>query len=204
VNPRESTTRAVDVQGLDGRNGEPHVASDTDAWSFGSRDRLFASLKPVKASEPESHRSAAANQASPATPTPRNDVDVSGLKPVAPYQPFFGKRGFMPLYQWEGVVEEINGESFRARLRPFEDGRADAARVEYADFEYGDLADDSDLELVSQGAVFYWTVGKSRNAAGTLTNTSLVRFRRLPPASPYQARETSREAEAMLADLGAD
>ncbi len=100
-------------------------------------------------------------------------------------------------------MEEVNGDGFRARLLPFEEGEADHSRLEYADFGYDDLADESDHDLVMEGAVFYWTVGKSRNAAGTYTNTSLVRFRRLPPPSTYQTQEAGREAAALLQDLGA-
>jgi hypothetical protein len=202
VSEREET-RAIPLERPNGHNGAWSWRSQTgDAWSFGSRARLFALLKPRAPADPDGVRSAAANTGQSPTVSPRRAVDVSDLKPVAPVQPFLGKRGFMPVYQWEGVVEEVNGSGFRARLQPFEDGRADHWRVEYADFAYDDLADESDRDLVQEGAVFYWTVGRSRNAAGTYTNTSLVRFRRLPPSTPYETREASREAEALLSDLG--
>ena len=200
MNPSEST-RHIRVEPVNGRNGPWQTG---DAWSFGSfPERLFAPLNPSAPVDLASERSAASNAAGSPTLSPRSAVDVSDVKPVTSRRPFFGKRGFSPLYQWEGVVEEVNGEGFRARLVPFEEGRADASRVEYADFAYVDLADESDCDLVMEGAVFYWTVGKSRNAAGTYTNTSLVRFRRLPPPTPYQTREAGREAEALLTDLGA-
>jgi hypothetical protein len=76
--------------------------------------------------------------------------------------------------------------------------------VEYADFPYADLADESDHDLVTVGALFYWTVGRMRNVTGTYMNTSLVRFRRLPPPTLRQRREAHREATDLLADLGAD
>ena len=203
MSPGESTW-PVAVERPNGSIGSGQSAEQTsDAWSFGSRERLFAPLKPQPAPEPESARSAAANSdlTSTASPPAR---DISELKPVAPERPSFGKRGFAPLYQWEGVVEEVNDIGFRARLVPFEDGQPDASRIEYADFEFDDLADDSDRELVVEGAVFYWTVGKSRNTAGTNTNTSLVRFRRLLAATPYQMRKSAREAAELLTDLGGD
>lgn len=134
---------------------------------------------------------------------PRREPDLSNVNPVALRRLTFGKRGFAPVYQWEGMVEEVSGDGFRARLVPFENRYADASRVEYADFSYDDLADESDRALVKAGAIFYWTVGKSRNRAGTYTNTSLVRFRRLPPPTTYAIRKSSREAEEILADLGA-
>lgn len=148
--------------------------------------------------------SAAANKDAYRTLRDDGAASVSDLEPVAPPKKSFGKRGFAPLYQWEGVVEEVNGEGFRARLVPFENGQADPSRVEYADFEYDDLADESDRELVTHGAVFYWTVGRGRDSGGSISKRSLVRFRRLPPTSPYHAREARREAEDLLSDLGAD
>lgn len=200
MSPGESTQRPE----FD-RNGHNRDASETsDAWSFGSRKRLFTPLKPPRPIEPGAERSAAANITGSPTRDAQIPVDVSGVKPVEPPSPHFGKRGFAPLYQWEGVVEEVNGESFRARLRPFEDGRPDPSSVEYADFAYTDLADESDHEYVTEGAVFYWTIGKSRNEYGTYTNTSLVRFRRLPPPTPKQLREAAREADALLAELADD
>lgn len=204
MNPSDAT-RPIDVEGPNGRNREwPSRWQTGDAWSFGSRDRLIAPLNPRAPADPATVRSAAANTAPSPTASPRSAMDVSDVKPVAPRRPFFGKRGFAPLYQWEGVVENVNGSGFRARLLPFENGHADASRVEYADFANDELADESDRDLVMEGAVFYWTVGRSRNLAGTYTNTSLVRFRRVPLPTPYQTREASREAEALLADLGGD
>lgn len=201
MSPGDSTW-PVDVARPDRRNGDEDRAWRTDAWSFGSRDRLFVRGKPASSEEGAAERSAAANVAEPPTATPRRKLDAADLDPVTLRRPSFGKRGFAPVYQWEGVVEEVNGTGFRARLIPFEHGQADISRVEYADFTYDDLSDESDLAFVKDGAVFYWTVGKSRNTAGTYTNTSLVRFRRLPPVTPYESREARREADDILSDLG--
>jgi hypothetical protein len=200
MNPNESTLK-IDIE-PNGHNGDEPGSSETDAWWFGARERIVAPRNPRPLADPVSERSA--NRVDSPTVGPPTTMDVSDLKPVARQRPYFGKRGFAPVYQWEGVVEEVNGEGFRARLRPFEKGQADASRIEYADFEYDDLADDSDHDLVTEGAVFYWTVGKSRNPAGTYTNTSLVRFRRLPPPTAHQIREAGREAAALIADLGDD
>jgi hypothetical protein len=203
MSPIEST-QPTDLERPNGSNGGSASSRETgDAWSFG-RARLLAPLRSQPKAAEVRERSAAANVTGTPTVTPTDRLDPADLSPVAVARPVFGKRGFAPLYQWEGVVEEVNGDGFRARLFPVEDGHAHAARVEYADFAYDDLADESDHELVRRDAVFYWTVGKSRNAAGTYTNTSLVRFRRLPPATQYQARQASRDADALLADLGGD
>jgi len=114
----------------------------------------------------------------------------------------FGKKSLFALFQWEGVVEEIVSSGFRARLVPFEDGRPNPAQIEFTDFSFDDLATDSDRALVREGAIFYWTVGRGKNVAGTVSNVSLVRFRRLGPAGPVQKRLAQREARELFADLG--
>jgi hypothetical protein len=200
MSPSESTETIGLERPTSGDGDGQRPSQTTDAWSFGFRERLFAPLTPQAPADPATERSAAANTIGWPTLDPAAPV-ISDLKPIALLRPNFGKRGFAPLYRWEGVVEKVNGEGFRARLRPFEQGQAEPSRVEYADFSYDDLADESDHDLVAEGAVFYWTVGKSRNEYGAYTNTSLVRFRRLPPPTPYQKREAAREAEALLADL---
>jgi hypothetical protein len=180
-----------------GRDGAP----TSDPWSTRAERFMLASLRPQQT--PITERSPIPNNIDPATLRPER-VKSAEIKPIWPRRPALGKRRFVPVYQWEGVVEEVNGGSFRARLVPFEDGQHDTSRVEYADFEYDDLADEDDLGRVAEGAVFYWTVGKSRNAAGTITNTSLVRFRRLPPPTLSQIREAARQAAELLADLGGE
>jgi hypothetical protein len=193
------STLKLDVEGGDG-SSEERVAPETGAWWLGFRDRLIVP-RPARTPELEAR---SANRTGLSTSDVNHARNLSGLSPILRRRPRFGKRGFVPAYQWEGVVEEVNGKGFRARLRPSEQGHTKAARVEYADFDYDDLADDSDHALVAEGAVFYWTIGKSRNVAGTLFNTSLVRFRRLPSPTAAQKRQAAIEAAALLADLEDD
>jgi hypothetical protein len=193
----ESTTKPIEIEG----NGKSAALWQTtkEAWSFGS-ETLVAPLPPVLGLEQNART---ANSVGPPTVSPRKLVTPS-LRPVASPRPRFGKRAFAPTFQWEGFVEEVNGDGFRARLVAFGNGGGDIGRVEYADFAYDDLADESDRELVTEGAVFYWTVGKARNFAGTITNVSLVRFRRLPPPTLHQRREARREVAALMGDSGTD
>lgn len=173
----------------------------TDAWSFEASDQVLPRLNPPT-SEHVNERSAA-NRVISATDS-FETVDASLFNPAKPSRVSSGLRAFKPLYQWEGVVQEINGKGFSARLLPIENGRADTGQVEFADFDFDDLADESDLQFVQEGAIFYWTLGKSRSRAGQITKTSLVRFRRLPPTSGYEALNAAREAEELLADLDSD
>jgi hypothetical protein len=185
-----------------GRNDGEAQQPETNAWWLTTRKRIVTPRRPATPVDPRSERSA--NRIGPPTLDQLRAPSTEGLKPVARPRPWFGKRKFAPVYQWEGVVEEVNGEGFRARLRPLEAGPADADRIEYADFDFDDLADESDHDFIAEGAVFYWTVGRSNNEAGTQTKTSLVRFRRLPPTTENQIKAAAREAEALLADLRED
>jgi hypothetical protein len=197
------STSPINLERPNGHGGHDSGSLQTgDAWSFGGPDRIFAPLNPRASLDSSAHRSSAANSTERPTDGPRRQLDLSDVRPLSLKRPAFGKRGFAPAYQWEGVVEEINGTGFRARLVPYEEGEANAGKVEYADFDYDDLADESDVQLVEEGAIFYWTVGKSRNLAGTLTNTSLLRFRRVLPATAYQARRALLEAGELLRELG--
>jgi hypothetical protein len=191
------SARTIDVL-WPGSSQEPGQAL-TDGWSFGTRKRMFGPRTPQLPIE-QRQRSASANFDS-WTIEPQRRVDVSQTRPQMTPERSLGKRGFAPLYQWEGVVEQINGTGFRARLQPANPSEREGAGIEIADFDYADLSTDSDKALVSEGAVFYWTVGRVRNAAGTVYNTSLIRFRRVPASTPYASREAAHEARALLADL---
>jgi len=52
---------------------------------------------------------------------------------------------------------------------PIIDGRPDPTRTEFTTFSLDDLDDESDRDLVAEGAIFYWTIGRGRTAAGTQT-----------------------------------
>lgn len=164
-------------------------------WSFTSiNGRVIGALDPTVL---HPHPQPAANKNGPTTVSPQEITS-----PMAPgirvKTTDFGKRRFLVLSEWQGVVEEVNDSTFLGRLAPVEDGSLNLSRVEFTEFSFDDIADDSDRPLVEPGAVFYWTLGSSQNVAGTRTNVSLVRFRRIPPPSPYQRRRARREAEAIL------
>ena len=113
-----------------------------------------------------------------------------------------GRRSWQALYLWEGEVEEVAAEGFRARLMPYEEGRANAGRLEFTEFEFEDVSDEDDLALITAGAVFYWSVGRARNPAGTKQNAALLRFRRLPRPSARLRQLAAEEADALLRELG--
>ena len=154
--------------------------------------RLFATIPARR--RPLVQRSGNSNGAET---TPTEEGPVSPERPVSPARPDTGKAGFTPLYQWEGVVEAVNGDEFRARVVPW--GTGNGQQPEFTEFARDDLSTPDDWPLVVRGAVFYWSLGKERNAAGTITNASLVRFRRLSSRVPAPHSEARRKARELLA-----
>jgi hypothetical protein len=170
-------------------------------WSFGLDRRLLVSGLLAFRSPPPMERPVG-NTPDSQTDAPHEMRDLSSIKPVVVTNPYLGKRSFPPTYHWEGMVESLTETGFRGRLTPVEQGKPQPAKVEYADFDYDDLSDPTERALASPGAIFYWTVGRSTNAAGTITKQSLIRFRRLPPTSAYEGKRAALEAKELLGDLG--
>lgn len=77
------------------------------------------------------------------------------------------------MQKWEGRVLCFDDETFTAELAPTHQGPT----LE-ADFDRA-VIPDSDLELLSEGAIFYMTVRTIGERGGRRTRTSSLRFRRL-------------------------
>ncbi len=69
------------------------------------------------------------------------------------------------LQQWEGVVEEVSGGGFCARLH---DLTVADHPEEFAEFNSIDCVPENMRDLVQPGGVFYWTI--VRNQAGEVEN----------------------------------
>lgn len=170
------------------------------AWSFGSTEKTLLRGYPEPLSGQMSD-SRVGNVQGNSTTTPeaspprRKEAGVPRLRS-------FGKRSSTPLGHWEGIVDRVTDDGFSAIIVPFKYGTPDRTSVEFAEFQLDELADRSDIHLVAEGAVFYWTVARTTNAAGTVSNESLVRFRRLPPVSARRMAEADREALEIFESLG--
>jgi hypothetical protein len=106
--------------------------------------------------------------------------------------------GLIPLQSWEGVVLEVNGNSFAARLADMsgehQDEEVEVSKEELSEF---------DLELLERGAVFYWTIGyRQRLPKGARERVSRIRFRRLPAWSKAELTATRERAETLSRELG--
>ncbi len=192
----ERSTRPIGVE-------DPNAASvpwqrDEISWSFGANHATIVGWPDVPRAN-----------GTPEHADNRSSLSTSGPQTVTPPETptrilertGYGKRALQPLYQWEGMVDRVDGNGFHCRLVPLTGGEADRGKVELTEFSFDDLAAESDKPLVVPGAIFYWTVGRARNAAGTVTNLSLVRFRRLPPPTSAQASLAEQEARDLLRAL---
>lgn len=192
----EESTTPLQLEGSSSP-GEPGPSAGASTWTLSWGPRVLSSL-PLHT---EAISGAAENRDGASTLGPQK-IDVPDRSPRQVPAITFGRRGLRPVYQWEGEVEDVNGEGFTARLVPVEGGTPIRSKTEFTDFYFDDLADPSERVLVVPGAVFYWTLGRAKNEAGTITNTSLVRFRRLPPPGIYQRKLAEDEARELILKFG--
>ncbi len=84
---------------------------------------------------------------------------------------------------------------------PYQDGRPQREKWEFAEFDFDDVSDEDDIDLIVEGATFYWSIGRARNEAGTRQNASLLRLKRRPALSQRVRDMASDEAERLLERL---
>jgi hypothetical protein len=83
---------------------------------------------------------------------------------------------FRLLQKFEGTVLEITDTGFWARIVNKTDPHA---VEEEAEFPFEEVPE-QDRPLISEGAVFYWSIGAEQKAFGQVIRSSVIRFRRLP------------------------
>lgn len=104
------------------------------------------------------------------------------------------------LKEWEGVVDWIEDEWFRARLTDIEHRQADPELVE---INIEDVAPE-DRHLIERGAVFYWDIGRKQDRFGSVQNFSEIRFRRMPAWSKRDLEKARAEAKELRRELFGD
>jgi hypothetical protein len=106
--------------------------------------------------------------------------------------------GLIPLQSWEGVVLEVDEDSFSARLADIS-GEHQDEEVELSKEELSEF----DLDLLERGAIFYWTIGyRQRLPNGARERVSRIRFRRLPAWSKAELTTAHERAETLSRELG--
>jgi hypothetical protein len=111
----------------------------------------------------------------------------------------FSSAATVPLQEWEGFVTWIDGERFGGRLFDM----TDPGELEEMEFTIDEVSRD-DIGLLTEGAVFYWTIARHTNEVGTRTNVSILRFRRLPARSQRARASATKRAAALSEKLGID
>ena len=80
------------------------------------------------------------------------------------------------LHHWRGIVQEIRGNEFLARLQDLTDSRMEE---EQAWFE-SDEVSEADIPLLREGAIFYLSVSYEERPGGQRVRSAAIRFQRLP------------------------
>lgn len=110
------------------------------------------------------------------------------------------RRQFDVLQQWEGVVTDVEGETFFAKILDLTDFSQPAEFVEL----YVKDVPPADKELLRSGAIFYWIAGYETSKFGQIQRVSKIRFRRSPRWTQQSLDRIKRKADeefrAMLAD----
>lgn len=102
---------------------------------------------------------------------------------------------FLPLESWVGRVSEVLEDGFVARL-----SSSNIDGEEEAEFDLEEVSN-SDLDLVVEGAVFYWNVGYRTDRGGTKARQSLITFRRLPAYTDTSLEEVETETGQIVKEL---
>lgn len=88
---------------------------------------------------------------------------------------------FQVLQKWEGIVEEINGDTILVKLIDLTNG----GTHEETELDLQDISPD-DIQLVKKGAMFYWSIGYETQRDRQVKKSSFIKFKRLPKLDPSQ------------------
>lgn len=98
---------------------------------------------------------------------------------------------FEVLQKWEGTVIEVLPDSLTARLTDLTQNGPE----EEAEFSLDEI-DESDMDLLKPGAVFYWNIGYADSPSGR-ARVSIIRFRRLPIWRAEDLERARQDAERL-------
>jgi hypothetical protein len=181
---------------------DPSAWVNPDDASFGHVDRAELRVAAPSGVDDGSPRTLKYTDGTgtPAMPTFANG-HRRGLRHIAPqvFAKSLSKATTVPLQEWEGFVTWITGDRFGGRLFDI----TDPGELEEMEFTLDEVSRD-DVELLTEGAVFYWTIARHTNEFGTRTNVSILRFRRLPARTRRARAHAAERAAALSGKLGID
>lgn len=99
---------------------------------------------------------------------------------------------YLSLKSWEGVVTKILDQEIKSIL--YSD---DSEPPVEATIPLSEVSED-DLELVEEGAIFYWNIGYEVTRFGQRKRNSTIRFRRLPAWTPRELEQAKKSARGLL------
>jgi hypothetical protein len=147
-----------------------------------SESESLASWTEDAATRPEATR--------PGSPTP--------VLPIVFDRPAPRER-FIALEKFEGTVLELGTDFFRARLTSRSGGGT--LDEEEAEIPFEEVSEE-DRDLITEGAVFYLTVGYQEESSRRRTRSAVIRFRRLPQWDSQELEAASARAKARKERLG--
>jgi hypothetical protein len=115
-----------------------------------------------------------------------------------PYLILESRSYFTGAQKWIGHVTIINKNTFKAQLTDLND----PTTYEVGEFEISEVPPE-DLELLSLGAAFYWSVGQA-NVNGQVEKKSLIRFQRMKPWSETDYDTALDKADILFNELNWD
>ena len=97
------------------------------------------------------------------------------------------------LQQWECIVTSKDDECVSCKMY---DILNETSPVEFSEI-YLKYFSKSDIPLLDEGVVFYWSMGYQTNRNGTVQHFETFRVRRMPPLTASQKKSAQREAAGL-------
>ena len=97
------------------------------------------------------------------------------------------------LQQWECVVLDTDSDVVYCEMH---DLTNEQNPIEYAEVLWSEF-NEYDKPLLTEGAVFYWSIGHLRRETGQVRRFSETRLRRMPKLSNAKMKEISRKVERL-------
>ena len=97
------------------------------------------------------------------------------------------------LQQWECIVLDADTEAVHCEMH---DLTNESNPIEYAEVLWSEF-NEYDKPLLTEGAVFYWSIGHLRRETGQVRRFSETRLRRMPKLSKTKMQEISRKVERL-------
>ncbi len=110
-------------------------------------------------------------------------------------------RTFTPTSEWEGYVENMSEDEFSVRLVNIRS--QSSLPADQATF-YKDEVSEYDQQLLREGAIIRWVIGRERLPTGQVRNVSELYFRRLPAHSGKDYKRAYEKACTLLEGINWD